>query len=311
MDLWYKTYFNDVPNQNRRLNNFIIDYDINEISLTSEIFKDPLENAIHAVKKIVENSNGPYILLASGGVDSQAMIWAWEKSGYPYEIWHYSYDNWNYHDTEYLLNFLSKIGIIDKLKIKNLDAIGFISSSELVDYAKEFDCSSPQILTYIKYLHSTPGTPITGGNFIRNEVGGISYTLMSLQRYAEKYNPNYVPFFLQSTPELGYGFYQLDHYLYSKEKGKDISYNIKCQCYESSGFPIIRQYEKYTGFEKIKKFFDSEYVSNEDKIRWSNQPSKRPFDIKFRYNLFDHIGYYDEKVIIKHHRQINTLLNGE
>jgi hypothetical protein len=312
MDLWFNTCFNDVPNADPRLNNFVVDYDVASVDLTSYVFEDPLENAVSAVKRIAETAPGPYILLASGGVDSQAMIWAWERSGVPYEIWHYSYDNWNYHDTEYLVKFLNKVGLSNKLTIKNLDAISFISSNELINYAKEFDCSSPQILTYIKYAEDTPGTPIMGGNFIQQDVCGISYTLMALQRYSTKQRKNFVPFFFQVTPELSYTFFKKDKNFSILEKSKDAGYRVKCQCYETSGFPIIRQYEKYTGFEKIKKYFDSEEVSNRDRVRWANKPSKRAFDIKYRYNLYDHIGYYsDSKVIIKHHRQINSILNGE
>ena len=312
MDLWFNTYWQSTPNENHRLNKFVVDYDVEGISLTNEIFKDPLSVAVSAVKQIVNSYPGPYILLASGGVDSQAMIWAWEQSGIPYEIWHYSYDSWNYHDTEYLTDFLTKIGIQNKLTIKNLDAIDFISSNELVEYAKKFDCSSPQILTYIRYVKNTPGTPIMGGNFIQQDLSGISYTLMALQRYSIQERPHFIPFFFQSTPELSYTFFKRDNEFLVSKKGKDAGYKVKCQCYETSGFPITRQYEKYTGFEKIKKYFDSEDVSVQDKVRWANQPSKRVFDIKYRYNLYDHIGYYnDGKVVIRHHRQINSILTGE
>jgi len=312
MDLWFKTYWQSTPNKNHRLNKFVVDYDVEGVDFANSIFNDPLTVAIDAVKKITLSRPGPYILLASGGVDSQAMIWAWEQSGVPYEIWHYSYDSWNYHDTEYLDNFLQSVNLSHKLTVKNIDAIGFISSDELIDYAKKFDCSSPQILTYIKYVNATPGTPIMGGNFIQENVCGISYTLLALQRYVEKHSRNFVPFFFQSTPELAYAFLPLDKKLSAIETGTDAGYKIKCQCYETTGFPIIRQYEKYTGFEKIKKYFDSEEVSAQDKIKWANKPSKRAFDIKYRYNLYNHIGYYDDsKVIIKHHRQINSILTGE
>lgn len=312
MDLWFKSYWNLEPNSNQRLNKFIIDYDVDNIQFTNDVFSSPLDKAISAVHKITSKYPGPYVLLASGGVDSQAMIWAWYKSGVPFEICHYSYDGWNYHDTEYLKNFLNKIGIANKLKIVNLDAIDFISSPQLKSYAKKFDCSSPQILTYIKYVENTAGTPIMGGNFIQHDICGLSHTLLALQRYSEQERPNFIPFFFQSTPELAYTFFQLDSTYRGQNTGKDAGYIAKCRCYETSGFPVIRQYEKYTGFEKIKTYFDSESVDKLDQIKWRNMPSKRTFDIKYRYSLYDHIGYYDDgKVIIKHHRQINSILTGE
>jgi len=310
MDLWFNTYFEETPNLNPRLNDWVVNFDIDNLLLDLDIFNNPLDQAIRAVHEVVGKFDGPYTLLASGGIDSQALIWAWEQSKVPYKIYHYDYNGWNYHDTEYLIKFLKKHKLEHKLVIKKLDAMSFIASQDLISYAKEYDCSSPQILTYIKFVEQTPGTVIQSGNYISKYVSGLSYTLMALQRYAEK-RPNYIPFFFQSFPYLAYSFIR-DDYAFNKKpvKAIDVGYSAKCQTYKKTGFPIIEQSEKYTGFEKIKKFFDSEYVNPQDQIRWANQPSKRPFDILFRYKLYDHIGLYNDKTTIKHHSKVNNLLLG-
>lgn len=310
MDLWFKTYFESTPNDNARLNNWIADFDV-DIEINDSVFLSPLTQAVNAVLKIVNRFEGPYTLLASGGIDSQAMIWAWEKSGVPYKIVHYDYKGWNYHDSEHLLLFLKKHNLEHRLTITEFDAVSFIDSSELIDYAKEFDCSSPQILTYIKFAQQTPGTVVQAGNYISKSVSGISYTLMALQRYAES-RSNYIPFFFQSCPNLAYSFIKTDlRHNQLKVKSIDAGYDAKNKTYLEAGFPVLRQPEKYTGFEKIKTIFDSEIVNLEDRIRWQNQPSKRPFDILFRYKLYDHIGLYNDKTTIKHHRVVNNLLYGE
>lgn len=311
MDLWFKTYFEDKPDSNIRLNSFVIDFDSAKVELEDTIFDAPLAQSIAAVHSITNKYDGPYILLASGGIDSQAMIWAWEKSGVPYQIYHYDYDGWNYHDSEHLIKFLRHYSLEHKLTVKTFDAMSFIAGPELIEYAKEFDCSSPQILTYIKFAQQTPGTIIQAGNYISKSVAGLSYTLMALQRYADT-RPNYIPFFFQSFPNLAYAFIATDlkHNKLSV-KSLDIGYDAKNKTYLQTGFPVLRQLEKYTGFEKIKIFFDSESVNPADKIKWQNQPSKRPFDILFRYKLYDHIGLYSDKTTIKHHSMVNNLLLGE
>lgn len=311
MKLWFNTYFDTIPSTNARLNAWYVDFDNYSISLDTDIFQSPLAQAILAVKNITDQYDGPYTLLASGGIDSQAMIWAWEKSGEDYKIVHYDYCGWNYHDSEHLLKFLQKNKLEHKLTVKTFDAMSYIASPELIENAKEFDCSSPQILTYIKFAQQTPGTIIQAGNYISKSVAGLNYTLMALQRYADT-RPNYVPFFFQSFPSLAYAFITTDFkYNSLAVKNMDIGYDAKNKTYLETGFPVLRQPGKYTGFEKIKAFFDSESVSTLDKIKWQNQPSKRPFDILFRYKLYDHIGLYNDKTIIKHHSMVNNLLLGE
>ena len=309
MDLWFKTYFESEPNLNCRLNKWIADFD-SPVAIDHEIFSSPLDQAITAVNNITKIFDGPYLLLASGGIDSQAMIWAWEQSGVPYQIVHYDYTGWNYHDTDHLISFLKKNSLMNKLSVKSFDAMSFIESQELVDYAKEFDCSSPQILTYIKLAEQTLGTAIQAGNYISKSVCGLSYSLMALHRYT-RVKQNYVPFFFQNFPNLAYSFILKDAKNQGPVKNMQTAYNAKNQTYLETGFPVLRQADKYTGFEKIKTFFDSEIISHEDRIRWQHLPSKRPFDIMFRYRLYDHIGFYNDKTTIKHHSMVNNLLLGE
>ena len=64
------------------------------------------------------------------------------------------------------------------------------------------------------------------------------------------------------------------------------------------GIPIISQPQKQTGFEKIKEYYDDQpaRVNPREKLKYSNKPSKRVFDILFRYRLTDKIKYQDQIV---------------
>jgi hypothetical protein len=299
---WFKTYREENPNSNIRKNPFIMDFRSND-KLEESIFLNPLNSAVETVHQLINEFPGPYVLLASGGIDSQAMIWAWHTARVPFQIWHWSYLEENLFDTNSLINFLDTHKLTHLLTIKTFDARSFITSPELINYAGEYDCVSPQILTYIRLVEQTPGTVFMSGNFIELFSCGVNYTVYGLERFSQKSRKNFIPFFFLSSPKLAYSFFKKmllqsgDHY------------DIKSKIYLNSEFPILIPNEgKRTGFEKIKDSFDNLKVNAQDRLKWSLMPSQRPFDLLYRYGLFDHIGEYSERTLIKHHDYINKLL---
>ena len=287
---WVKAHRELSPHDNSRLNPLVIDTRIQLVDNQQSV----MDIAVDAVHKIVREYPGPYTVLASGGIDSQVAIWAWKQSGIPFNIVHYSYNGLNSHDTETLLEFCRNNQL--RNSIMSFDAMAFIKSDELIKYAIKYDCSSPQILTYVKLTELHSETVIMSGNYINDDGCGLNHTIMALQRHTE-YKKNFIPFFLLSTPELAYAFIKTDR----QQKisnfakfGERNFYIAKCETYESAGVPIVRQTSKFTGFERIKELFDGHHVPYNLRIKYGTKESKRSFDFLYRYSLYDYIGEYSE-----------------
>lgn len=242
----------------------------------------PLDAAISAVYDIAATYDPPYNLFASGGVDSQAMIYAWLRSGVKFNVVSIKYDNQNRHDLKTLFEFGVEHGI--KINFINFDLYHFLDT-EFDSYARKYECSSPQICTYMKFSELVTGTSIYSGNFIQpnitKEIIPLTWPVLGLERFSK--GKPIVPFFFLHTPELARSF------LFKKQTIDRDPYLVKCQLYQEFGFPVIPQLEKYTGFEIIKGEIDNrtDLITNFDRLKYVNKPSKRIFDIKYRYPYED------------------------
>lgn len=285
---WFKVYREDTPNKNDRLNALTIDLTTDE-----DLSGPPLEAALSAVRQIAKDYPGPYTVFLSGGVDSQAMALAWKMSGVPFRAVHYTYGT-NSVDSQFAIDFCVKNKI--DLDVLCFDAKSFIQSSELQTLAKKYDTTSPHILTYIKLLEQHSETCILAGNFIDGWSAGINWTILALDRYAQE-NKNVVPFFFLYTPQLSYAF--LNSYLKHLDSRVGEEYAAKIAALQDAGFDVLAQDNKLTGFEEIKESFDAVTVDARTRLKWANRPSKRPFDLLFRYSLFDVIGKYSEVTRLK------------
>lgn len=285
--MWFKSYRD--YHKNPRLGRFVIDLTGAEL----KEFNSAIDVALDAVHEIVKTHPAPYTLLVSGGADSQAMIYVWKLSNIPFRVVHYNYLGLNYHDTEFLIKFCQYYQV--PYEIIDFDAVSFITSDLLKDYAKKYDCSSPQILTYIKFTEQHPETAIMSGNIKHYDSIGINYTVFALDRFREQSKANFVPFFFTSTPSITF----LTTYLTNTYPVENTSgYDIKCDQYSQLGVSIMAQPTKYTGFEKIKELFDNVHVPVYLRIKYKSYDSKRPFDLLYRYALYDHITVYNENTRI-------------
>lgn len=285
--VWFPYRWALKPNVDPRLNGLIVD--ISNPNLKE--YSSTLECVIDAVHQIANENPEPYTLLVSGGIDSQAMIYAWMVSGIPFKIVHYSYNAYNSHDTINLLKYLDQFSL--PAEIHNFDAISFIQSPELINYAKKYDCSSPQLLTYVKMVEKHPETVIMSGNTFNGKTVGVNYTHLVLDRFSRMVKKNFVPFFFASNPSITY----LSKYLHDRVdpvSTPDIYYFFKKHIYDSFGANVILQNGPKTGFEKIKDLCDIYEIPLHLKYKYKNRSSKRPFDILYRYELYQHIGFYSE-----------------
>ena len=251
------------------------------MDFTVENFKklNPLEAALYTIREIEKNYPPPYTLMVSGGIDSQAMLYAWHISGVNFNTISARYNfNLNDHDLETLDQF-SKLHSID-ISYVDLDIFKFYQD-EYDRYANTFNCSSPQVCVHMKIAELIQeGTVISSGNFLVPYRAAITYPMSGIIRYAES-RKTMVPYFFLETPELAYSIFERSKIFMKQE------YQGKVDDYLESGFPVIAQTEKLTGFEKVKDYYD-QHCANLVTVRHrlqliSDNPSRRVFDLLLRH----------------------------
>jgi hypothetical protein len=240
--------------------------------------------------KISSNFSPPYNLMVSGGIDSQAMLYAWHKSNTPFNAINFRYigkngEWYNEHDFENMTTFSKSYGI--NITQYDLSICRFLEN-ELEIYAYRYNCTSPHICTYMKMCDLINGSIFFSGNIFSPQLRpGLDYTIYGLERYRQKSQREIVPFFFLYDADLTTSFFK---YRTDKE-----NYFGKVDIYHQGGFPVIPQQQKYTGFEKIKEYYDQfpNLVTNRERILYSRYPSRRIFDMVFRYRLTEHVKYKD------------------
>lgn len=259
---------------------FIIDYSAARISDT------PIDElATQAIRRITEKYPKPYTLVCSGGVDSQAMILAWLRSGVEFTIATGRFNGgMNDHDIENLWLLQKREGF--DVQVLDLDVISF-HENELMDWAKRYQCTSPQIMTHMYICSQIPtGTVISSGNYILKNGfhGANTYMTFGLERYARLSGQSVVPHFWMHDQDLMPAFEMQRRKLSLPDDRTD--YEFKCDLFRHCGYDVIPQIKKYNGFEKIKEYYDGQQVAYNTRLKaMSYGPSTRYYDIVFRYSL--------------------------
>lgn len=265
--------------------------------------KSLLEISSRVIFEITEKYPSPYHLMLSGGMDSQIMLWCWIHSGIDFHPVSVKYTNGqkyteilNDHDLVELNQFAKNNNIL--VDYKYFDVINFLENN-LENYAIKYQCTSPQICTHMCMSEQlTEGTIIFSGNFVNN-FPFYTYTILGLKRYADNSNKSIIPFFLLHDKELA-GLVKSTH-----ADSKDYI-TQKYEAYSQLGAPVIPQPKKQTGFEVIKDYYDTRkdlVVPPKIKIKYANMPSKRKFDLLFRYMLMEKIKYVDKIIYIRPKQQ--------
>lgn len=295
---WIKIYWSDhTPIDRPSLTSTLV---IDVSNMTSNTY-DPLIQSKRAVKQIVDNNPPPYRLFLSGGVDSQAMAYAWKMSGVEFQAVSFVYDqNMNIHDISILHDFSKEFDI--PVQYHHISHFDFLKN-ELTDYSRKYTCNSPQITFYMKMLERfNDGTSIFSGNPIITDLG-INYTILGLERFGKMNQVNFVPFFWLHTRELAGSMYKIYNDLrYNPVLCDTVSTDaIKTLVYNLSGFPVDSFYKK-SGFEKYKFFYDRIKVDKNLRLNLVinnlKMPSKRNYDLLFRYSLMYQNPYSQHLKII-------------
>ncbi len=268
----------------RAANVFTIDY---SAATPHPTLTHPLDIAREVCWKLYDDL-GEVTVMLSGGVDSQAVAFAYKMSGVPCRFLRGRYNGGlNDHDIHSSDAFYEEHGIeIDTVEV---DILGF-HEHELLDWGKRYACSSPHILCHMKLASITRGPVVFSGCVVSPDgaVGGLGYHTFGLERYGEMSGQPVVGFFLTYDPHLHYAMGLVPAAL-------DASmpvYERKCRMYQECGFPVIPQVEKLHGFEKVKDYYDDRVIPPRDRLRFKQGQSSRPYDLLFRYPLRD--GTHDE-----------------
>jgi hypothetical protein len=261
----------------------LVDFTVSEFK---ETVKSPIQAAVEAVNDIVKNYPPPHNLFVSGGIDSQAMLYAWKISNHPFNVYTFRYNQtYNIHDIKTLFLFCERESI--PYTIVDFDYFKFLEE-EYDGIAKKYKCSSPQISMHIKMANMFTGTNVFSGNFLLQESAVLTHAILGIYRYSRtSEGKNTIPYFFLHTPELAYSMHGFKQYNFDQiNELEKLAYRRKARVYNLVGFPVIPQEQKFTGFEKFKEHYDSHtYVKDDPKnrLKFGNKASARPFDWLFRY----------------------------
>mgnify|MGYP001626670203 CR=1 FL=1 len=251
----------------------------------------------------------PFILCCSGGVDSQAMLYAWhqakiDKSEIKVVSFVYN-DNSNDFDLSGLRDLCSDLGFSHEYI--EFDLKNFLDCQDYLTYQTKYWTTSPQMAAHMKMTeYFDSGTVImsgTAGSYLNLRLGNT--TVLSEYYYANIVNKisdhkKFIPFFFTHDEHIGTAFYNAFNDSPLPEdsnifKDSLVDYKHKVRVYQTSGFPVVSQDTDYSGFEEFKTFYDDVELTFREKLLWgqTDNPSRRPFDTLFRYKSQQHIKYND------------------
>lgn len=255
------------------------------------------EAALQAIDYITKNYPPPYHLMLSGGIDSQSLLYYWNKSGVdsfvPTHIRYVHEGKWyNSHDYPCYKHLYPHLTFLEI----ETDPMYFFEN-ELLDYAYTYTCTSPQLCLHMKYRELVTGGTLIYSGTIASSFLTLNTTILGVHRYQERTKTNVIPNFFQSTRAL------YDECVRIETSGihdKKWGYEGKCtELRNRLQLPLIPQLQKTTGFESIKDYYDLHNdVTLLERVKYASKfPSKRPFDLMFRYRLTEIIKYSDNIIV--------------
>lgn len=256
--------------------------------------------AVNAVNQIVKKYPPPYILMCSGGVDSQAMLWAWHVAQKPYIVQSIKYmsdGTWfNEHDLVQLAEFTTQYKI--PVEYKNFDVIQFLET-ELSTVSEKYNCASPHICSYIQMISEiSKGTIIFAGNYGSEKMPpALTFHQLGMHRYAIDSDTEVrktIPFFFLHSQALANSFKKDNDFF------PGYGYQSRCHTYQFNGYPVMPQRNKFTGFEMLKIHYDQfeDRISAKTKFMYHDLDSYRPFDLLFRYPLGINKYIHKQQVVV-------------
>ncbi len=270
---------------------------------------------INAVHKLLPMLGSKPALCFSGGIDSQATWQCFNEAGIDIDVYTLIFKNeLNKQDSDHAIFFADKNNI--KLNIIEIDIMNFLSR-ENADYGKKYKSLSPHFNTHYKLCDILISKGYTG--FVCG--GGSPLLSNNVSTWASNYNQNFLNYinyseisgvlcqgnFLGFDPYLAWAISLQTPSFINELFGKELTqedrhsleyqrYLEKIQGYTRSGFNLIPQDKKYTGFELVKVELEKRYGDGwafEKKFRYplltfnKNYPIKIKFDDSVIETIFD------------------------
>lgn len=217
------------------------------------------ESCINAIKSIKHDS---IIVPLSGGIDSEIVALtclAAKKQFTPLIMRYIGVDGniLNDHDFVYAEKFCSSHNLTPVYV--NLDIITFYETGIYYKYAQEYYASSPQLCAHLWMMDQVdgffifPGDPVSVSN--RGIITSQPFTYYCYDYYFYKNNRCGIARLLTHDSDIVRSSVKLNiNNLPGRTK-----YNRKVTFYNTGGYDVTAREEKYTGFEKIKKYYNDKY----------------------------------------------------
>ena len=285
-DDWLKYGFGDELGPQAANSPFVIDYS-GACPHPTLSTASPVELAHDACRHIYQTRQGPLTLMVSGGVDSQAMAYAFHTSGVPCRYVSARY-NGGLNDHDILsTSFYDDHGI--PVEFIDIDLIHF-HEVELKGWANTYQNYSPHLLAHCKIASTIKeGTVVSSGAIVtRQNLSETSYSVFGLERYARISNQSVIGFFFAYCPHLVYATRDI-----LVDQLEDM-YAAKVEVYLRAGFPVIPQTKKFHGFELLKDLYDDREIDPKVRRRYTRYRSARNYDLLFRYPLMDVVKYSEK-----------------
>jgi len=269
-------------------NNFwYIDHDLKFNFITTLNYLGLLDSLEKTVNFIMKNSQPPFNIMVSGGIDSQVMLYAWNIYGKNFIPTSVKYNNdLNNHDLITLIEFAKQENI--SINYINFDLLDFYNGKKFQTICHKYKCISPQFAAHLGMIENLEGTCIFGGDRLFYS-GSINFGQLCYYRASKEMS--LIPSFYLHTPELAYSqLYQIKNeniYEWVLKVTQDPFNNknqIKHLLFNAAKIPFVKPVAKYTGFEEVKKYYDKNfYVSAKQKLKYAGKLGKSNYDLLLRY----------------------------
>jgi hypothetical protein len=283
-------------------------------------YKTLIQEAAIEANKVLGNKPA---LCFSGGVDSQVMLNCWLEANLKFDLFILVFNNdLNKQDVDHARRFCNSLGVtLNEIQIDIIKFLNFFN----FEYAVKYNCCSPHFNTHFKLFNilkergytgvCTGGdAPLTnlynnhwGGNYTRNTQTFTNYSIVEnfpcignfigyYPKLAWSIALNTKPFYLptlegQIVSNSSLVVIDQNEQVVSKvdnlyKDNIDQRYIDKCFGYEKLGFNILRQEQKFTGFENVKTYLEQQSGDGWEFEKRYRQPLENYFNYSYADPIF-------------------------
>jgi hypothetical protein len=258
------------------------------------------ENCKLAVANLPSSIGSRPAVCLSGGIDSQTVVDTFLYAGVIPEVVIFNFlDDHNIHDVSHAIKFCESRNITPRLI--DLDVIRFLNN-QLYDFATKYKISSPQFAVHLylagklKDLGYT--SAIFGGNNLSQYSDQSWYTPTKEEtdwyQYSQAINfPIIGSFWLQDWRLSLMATIYMPYFI---SNDNPYCYNAKIRGYNTMGYDVMPQEQKYNGFENIKKYYEEMTGDG-----WT-------FEHQFRSPIKNFAGFYSNRSLSVS-KEISTRIN--